>query len=110
MKPELHWSCVGLAGGWTMFGVDAYRSAPDQPECLLGYRCAIHPGEIVASNNTGITFASVTAEMNETIERGIGLTTQPLCASRARAFAPADLQPAFEVVQTDSSLVPGGDA
>lgn len=89
MKPELHWSCVGLAGGWVMFGVDAYLSAPDQPECLLGYRRAIHPDEILLSANPGITFASVITEMNGVIERGIGLTTQPLCASRAHAFGGA---------------------
>lgn len=110
MKPELHWSCVGLADGWVMFGVDAYLSTPFEPECLLGYRRAVNPDEILLSDEPGIAFASVIAEMNETIQRGIGLTTKPLCASRARAFAPADPQPAFEVVQTDSLLVPGGDA
>lgn len=90
MKPELHWSCVGLADGWVMFGVDAYLSTPFEPECLLGYRRAVNPDEILLSDDPGITFASVIAEMNETIQRGIGLTTQPLCASRARAFEISD--------------------
>lgn len=86
MRPELHWSCFDLAGGWVMFGVDAYLSTPAEPESLLAYRRAIDPAEILEAENPGIAFAEVITEMKGRIERGLGLTTQPHSASRARAF------------------------
>lgn len=93
MKPELHWSCFGLMGGWVMFGVDAYLSSPDEPESLLAYRCAIDPAQILAAENPGIAFAEVITEMRGRIEAGLGLTAQPDSASRARAFD--DIPPMF---------------
>lgn len=90
MKPELHWSCFGLAGGWVMFGVDAYLSAPAEPESLLAYRCAIDPSEILGAANPVIAFAEVITEMKGRIETGLGLTAQPDSASRARAFDISD--------------------
>lgn len=89
MKPELYWSCFDLAGGWVMFGVDAYLSSPDEPESLLAYRRAIDPEQIIGSENPGIAFADVITEMKGRIETGFGLTTQPHSASRARAFGGA---------------------
>ena len=86
MKPELHWSCFDLAGGWVMFGVDAYLSTPAEPESLLAYRRAVDPSEILGAENPGMAFAEVITEMKGRIEAGLGLTTQPLCASRAHAF------------------------
>ena len=86
MKPLLQWACRELNDGWVMIGVDVDLSSPEQPECMMGLRRAVHPFQFDEAANPAIAFAAVISEMDFLIRRaaGMGATTHP--ASRARAF------------------------
>lgn len=86
MKPILKWSCRDLNDGWVMIGVDVDLSSPDEPECMMGLRRAVHPFHFDESENPVIAFAAVISEMDKQIRRGVGVSAPDHFASRAHAF------------------------
>ncbi len=86
MKPLLKWACRELNDGWVMIGVDVDLSSPEQPECMLGLRRAVHPFQFDESENPVIAFTAVISEMDKQIRRGCGVSALTHSASRACAF------------------------
>jgi|GEM_PF-3418796 len=89
MKPLLKWACRELNDGWVMIGVDVDLSGPDEPECLLGLRRAVHPFQFDEANYPVIAFAAVISEMDNQIRKGCGVGAPTHSASRACAFGGA---------------------
>mgnify|MGYP001598893858 CR=1 FL=1 len=85
MKPLLKWSCLPLSDGWVMFGVDVDLAGPDEPECLMGLRRAVHPYWF-ENEDPGLPLSEVIADMTYRIMRGVGEGAKLDCASRAHAF------------------------
>lgn len=56
MKPLLQWACRELNNGWVMIGVDVDLSTPEEPECMLGLRRAVHPFHFDEAENPVIAF------------------------------------------------------
>lgn len=90
MKPLLQWACRELNDGWVMIGVDVDLSTPQEPECMLGLRRAVHPFQFDEAENPVIAFAAVITEMDNQIRKGCGVSATPHSASRARAFVITD--------------------
>lgn len=86
MKPLLKWSCRDLNDGWVMIGVDVDLSSPEQPECMLGMRRAVHPFHFDEAENPVMEFTAVISEMDCRIRKAVGVDAQPHSASRAHAF------------------------
>ena len=86
MKPLFKWSCRELVDGWVMIGVDCDLSSPDEPECMLGLRRAVHPFHFDESEKPVIAFSAVISEMDSQIRKGVGIGAPDHSASRAHAF------------------------
>lgn len=86
MKPLLKWSCRELNDGWVMIGVDVDLSTPQEPECMLGLRRAVHPFHFDEADNPVMEFTAVITEMDFLIRRGCGVSATTHSASRACAF------------------------
>ncbi len=89
MKPLLQWACRELNNGWVMIGVDVDLSAPEEPECMLGLRRAVHPFQFDEAENPVMEFTAVISEMDKQIRRGAGMGAPDLSVSRAGAFGGA---------------------
>ncbi|KAA8560568.1 hypothetical protein FX985_00618 [Pseudomonas extremaustralis] len=89
MNPLLKWSCRELNDGWVMIGVDVDLSSPEQPECMMGLRRAVHPFQFDEAENPVMEFTAVITEMDKQIRKGCGVGAQPPSASRACAFGGA---------------------
>ncbi|UZD96254.1 hypothetical protein LOY64_04400 [Pseudomonas corrugata] len=85
-KPVMQWACRELHDGWVMIGVDIDLSTPDQPECLLGLRRAVHPFQFDEMVDPVMGFTAVISEMTEIIGRVGRVDAPPSAASRACAF------------------------
>ena len=90
MKPIFKWACRELNDGWVMIGVDVDLSSPDEPECMLGLRRAVHPFQFDEANDPVIAFAAVISEMDYRIRNGGGMGAPIHSASRACAFEISD--------------------
>lgn len=90
MKPLLKWSCRELADGWVMIGVDVDLSSPDEPECMIGLRRAVHPFQFDEAENSVIAFGGVISEMDKRMRKAVGMGAPTHSASRACAFEISD--------------------
>lgn len=90
MKPILQWACRELNNGWVMIGVDVDLSTPEEPECMLGLRRAVHPFQFDEAESPVIAFKKVIAEMDKQIRRGAGIGAPDHSISRACAFGAGD--------------------
>lgn len=86
MNPLLKWSCRELCDGWVMIGVDVDLSGPDEPECLLGLRRAVHPFHFDEAENPVMAFTAVISEMDKQVRKGCGVGAETHSGSRACAF------------------------
>lgn len=86
MKPLLKWSCHELNDGWVMIGVDVDLSSPDEPECMMGLRRAVHPFQFDEANDPVIAFAAVISEMDYRMRKAVGVGASTHSASRTCAF------------------------
>ena len=86
VNPLLKWSCRELNDGWVMIGVDCDLSSPEEPECMMGLRRAVHPFQFDEAENPVIAFSAVISEMDFRIRKGVGLSATPHPTSRACAF------------------------
>ena len=89
MKPLFKWSCRELVDGWVMIGVDCDLSSPNEPECMLGLRRAVHPFHFDESDNPVIAFSAVISEMDYRMRKAVGMGAPTHSASRAHAFGGA---------------------
>lgn len=86
MKPILKWSCRELCDGWVMIGVDVDLSGPDEPECMMGLRQAVHPFHFDSAEDPVMEFTAVISEMDCRIRKGVGMSAPAHSSSRACAF------------------------
>jgi len=97
-KPVMQWACRELNDGWVMIGVDIDLSSPEQPECLLGLRRAVHPFHFDEAASPVMEFAAVISEMTEVMGRVGRVDAPPRSVSRACAFEISD-QDLAELIQ-----------
>ncbi|WP_339479100.1 hypothetical protein [Pseudomonas sp. RL_5y_Pfl2_73] len=86
MKPILKWACRELDNGWVMIGVDVDLSTPEEPECMLGLRRAVHPFHFEEMDSPVMGLKAVISEMDEFMRRAVAASAPDRSASRVCAF------------------------